>query len=264
MPATSTTARTAAILGIAVATLTACDSATSNNSNASLRFASPAVAGASVATAQGLSITGTNGTLVITDMRLVVDELELERVDVASCDDDVEPEPAGCEEFEARLFPVDVPLGSGSVTIANDRITPGTYDQLEFEVKDLTVDPNDPDDAARAARIAEVLAQLRQTYADWPASASIVVTGTFTPTGGVAVPFRVYLAAEVEVEQTFATPLVIDAGTAGITIDLRPDLWFRNQDGTVRNLSLDNYATTQTVLDFEAEFESGVEIEIDG
>lgn len=249
---------------VAMLGLAACDGSTAADPNITLRFASPAVAGASEATPQGLSITGTNGTLLITDIRLVVDELELERADVADCDDDIEPDPEGCEEFGLRVFPVDVPLGTGTVTIANDRLAPGTYDELEFEAKDLEVDSNDPDDASRAARIAEVLAQLRQTFPDWPARASMVVIGTFTPTGGAPQAFRVYFEADVDVQMVFANPIVIDGTSTGVTIDLRPDLWFRNEDGSVRDLSALHYPTTGVSVEFEVEFEEGVEIEIDG
>lgn len=188
-----------------------------------VRFASSAVAGLSTAIGGGLSITGSNGTLLITDIKLVVDELE--RVGVASSDDDIVPEPAGCEDFESNLFIADVPLGTGTVTVANDRIATGSYDEIEFQVKDLFVDTQDPDDVARAARIAELLAQLRQTYAEWPAGASMMIAGTFTPTGGAAQPFRVYFDAEIEVELELASPLVIDETSSGITIELRPDLF---------------------------------------
>lgn len=255
---------TLGILGVATTlVLAGCDGSTAADPNITLAFASPAVAGASEATPQGLSITGTNGTLLITDIRLVVDELELERDDVADCDDDIEPDPAGCEEFELRVFPVDVPLGTGVITIANDRLAPGTYDEIEFEAKDLEVDANDPDDASRAARIAEVLAQLRQTFPDWPAKASMVVIGTFTPTGGAPQAFKVYFEADVDVETQLATPIVIDGTSTGVTIDLRPDLWFRNEDGTVRNLALLDFGTTGLSVEFEVEFERGIEVEID-
>jgi hypothetical protein len=134
---------------------------------------------------------------------------------------------------------------------------------VEFEVKDLEVDVGDADDASDAARIAAVLAQVRATYADWPAGASMVIVGTFTPTGGVAQPFRSYFDADLEVERLLNPPLVVDATSTGLTIDLRPDLWFKNTDGTVRNLALSNFATTGTLIDFDVEFEDGCEVGID-
>ncbi|MCC7001357.1 MAG: hypothetical protein IT357_04305 [Gemmatimonadaceae bacterium] len=264
--------RSGALLTAAVLALSACESNTSPNANAAIRFSSPAVAGQSTTTtaggSTGLSIVGTNGTLVITDIKLVVDEFELKRVesiDGLNCDDldDSPSDDDDCSEFESRIFVADVPLGSGTVTVANDRIPAGTYDEMEFEVKDLFVDSNDDDDVARAARIAEVLASLRQTYTDWPAGASLMVEGTFTPTGGVAQSFRVYFDADVEVETDLFPALVIDDASTGVEIALRPDLWFKRPNGTVVDLAALNYATTSMLAQLEVEFENGMDIEID-
>lgn len=247
---------TSSALLAAVVTLAACESSTGPNANASLRIASPAQAGLSTETATGLSIAGSNGTLLLTDIKVIVDEFELENDD-DDCDDD---QPGGvCGEFESELFIADVPLGSGTVTVANDRIPAGTYTKLEFEIEDLDDDSDDDD----GPRIAALLAQLRTTYADWPAGASMMIEGTFTPTGGAPQAFRAYFEAEVEIEKTFATPLVIDANSTGITLELRPDLWFRNGDGTVRDLSQFNWATTSSLIEFEVEFEQGVRVEWD-
>ncbi|MHB1297611.1 MAG: hypothetical protein ACYC0B_03700 [Gemmatimonadaceae bacterium] len=248
---------------VAITMLAACDDSTSAGGTASVRLASPAVAGLSSATSAGLSIAGSNGTLLISDIKLVVDEFKLKRAGASTCDDGLGPDSDDCEEFETNLFAADVPLGTGAVTIASAKIPAGSYSELDFDLKDLFVDPSDPDDSRRAARIAVVLAELRQSHPDWPAGASMMVAGTFTPTGGSAQPFRAYFDAAIEVEREFATPLVIGDGSAGVTIDLRPDIWFKNANGTVRNLALSNYATTNTLVEFELEFEEGIVIEFD-
>ena len=54
---------------------------------------------------------------------------------------------------------------------------------------------------------------------------------------------------------------MIDEGSQGVTIELRPDTWFMKTDGSVRNLALWNYATTSMLVEFEVEFEDGVEID---
>lgn len=87
---------------------------------------------------QGAPITGTNGLLDITDIRVIVEEFELEPVEVPDCD--VEPEPAACEDFEARYFFIDVPLTGAPVTVVQQDIPAGLYDELEFEVDDVEVD----------------------------------------------------------------------------------------------------------------------------
>lgn len=243
-------------------TLAACDSATDVGTSARIRLAAPAVVGQSTVAGEGLSIAGTNGTLVITDVKMIVNEFELRRTEIDDCDDDSSG-PGSCGSFETEYFIADVPLGTGSVTVANDRIPSGTYTAMEFEVKDLEVDLDDDDDVSDAARINALLATLRTTYANWPAGASMRIEGTFTPTGGVAQPFVAYFDAEIEVEKLFASPLVIDETSAGVTIDLRLDLWFKNGDGTVRNLALNDCATTCSLIEFEVEMEDGFEVEFD-
>lgn len=255
----ASTPSTLAVLALS-ATMLACETGAGNN--AAVRVAAPAVAGQSVETAAGLSIAGSNGTLVITDIKLIVNELELRRESVADCDDDSSGS-GDCGSFETKYFVADVPLGTGAVSLGNDRIAAGTYTTLEFEVKDLEVDVGDDDDASDAARIAAVLAEVRATHPDWPAGASMMIAGTFTPTGGAPQAFRVYFDAEVEVERDLIPSLVVDEAFTGLTIDVRPDLWFRNGDGTVRNLALSDYGTTASLVEFEVEFEDGCEIELD-
>ena len=255
---------------LTIASLVACDAATSPNATARVEFASPAVAGFSALTADssGLVITGTNGTLTLTEIRLVVDRLELRRLDVASCtdslrshDDDHDDDHA-CPGFRTGLFVADVPVGTGAVTVAAAEIPAGTYTALKFKVKDLEVDDDD-DDLGLGTRLQAVLTQLRTVHPDWPDQASMLVVGTFTPTGGVARPFRVYFDAEIEVESPLAPPVVIDSTSAGIRVDLRPDRWFRRGDGTIWNLALLDFATTRRLVEFETEFEHGVESDHD-
>jgi hypothetical protein len=245
-----------ALLPVAALALAACDDG-GPNTNARIRVAAPAQVGASTAANGALEIAGTNGTLRITEIKLIVDEFELE-----GDDDDCNILGGRCGEFEKELFTVDVPLGTGSVTIASDVIPEGVYNELEFEVEDLLDDDLDDDDDLR--RLQQVLAQLRTQHADWPDSASMLIVGTFTPTGGVAQEFRVYFDAEIEVEYDLVPPLVVSADSPSeITINLRPDLWFRNGDGTVRNLAAFHYPTYRALVEFEAEFEGGLRIEFD-
>lgn len=241
------------LLPVAILALAACD--TGPDANARIRVAAPAQLGASTDANGALEIVGSNGTLRITEIKLVVDELELE-----GDDDDCNTGIGRCAEFERELFVVDVPLGSGSVTIASDRLPEGVYTELEFEVEDLLDDDDDDD----RRRLEQVLAQLRAAHPDWPDSASMLIVGSFTPTGGEAQEFRVYFDADIEVEYDLVPPLVISADTPSeLTIALRPDLWFRNGDGTVRDLSQWHYPTYAQLVEFELEFEDGLEIEID-
>lgn len=240
----------------------------STGANVTIRFGTaPPVAAGSFrlfggASPNQLVITGSNGTLTITDIRLIVDEFELERTDVA-VDCDVEPEPAGCADFEARFLFVDVPLTGTPLTVANQPVPAGTYKEMEFEVEDLETDADEPEDQADAALAQALLTTIRQTFPDWPAKASMVVVGTFSPTGGTARSFRAYFEAEIEVELEFVPPVVVGETPESFVVELSPALWFKKADGTVTDLSLSDFPTTQRLIQFELEIDDGFELEVE-
>lgn len=270
---------TAITLTALAALLAACSDGTEPGTALAIKFGTPSASSASAASLsrvaafgaaralqQGLVIAGSNGTLEITDIRVIVDEFELEPVEVASCDD-VEPEPPECQEFEARFLFVQVPLSGEPVTVATDAVPPGRYDEFEFEVEDLELDDDDPEDAAEADLAQALLTRIRtqEGFADWPEKASMVVVGTFTPAGGGdPVPFRTYFEAEIEVEFDLVPPLEITADAApAIVVQLNPEVWFSRADGTVLDLSQFDFATTGRLLEFELEIEEGFELEIE-
>lgn len=191
-----------------------------------------------------LRIEGTNGILSISEIRLIVAEFELE-ADDESCSG------SGDCEFERGPFFLKLPLTSGSVTVTTDRIPPGTFKEIEFEVERL-----EDEDAA-------LLAQIRAEFADWPGRASMMVVGTFTPVGGSPVPFRTFFDAEIEVEVELADRLVVtESNQPEITIEVNPQRWFRRANGTVKDLSLLDFARTGILarFEFEVEIEEGFEI----
>ena len=87
-----------------------------------------------------------------------------------------------------------------------------------------------------------------------------MVVGTFdSPSSGV-VRFRVFLEAEIEIELDLIPNLVVGAdGSASVdlTIDVRPDLWFKRPDDSVIPLHLFDYDLTGLLLEFELEIENG-------
>jgi hypothetical protein len=205
--------------------------------------------------AQGdsLVLNGTNGTLRVHDLRLIVDELSLEGE-------------ADSAEFETeRPFFLDLPLDTTEVaSVVNDRIPPGTYNEFEFEVEDAELDDGD-DEGLQALRDDIDAAG----FSNWPNNASMVVQGTFTPENDTARSFTTYFEAEIEVELEMEDrPFVIggDDPTRRLTVNLDPRRWFSNPDGTVQDLSQDDYGETGQAVEFELEyeFEDGVsEIEFD-
>ncbi len=148
----------------------------------------------------------------------------------------------------------------------NEQIPAGLYDELEFEVEDLEVDADDPEDAADAALIEALLKAIRDTFPDWPAEASMLVVGSYTPApgGGTPTSFSTYFEAEIEVEFDLVPPLEITESAGGsVVVDVSPDRWFIQADGSVLDLSAFDFTTTGQIVEFELEIEDGFDLEIE-
>jgi hypothetical protein len=221
-----------------------------------------------------MTLSGTNGELTIDEIRLIVAEVELDGEDdlCEDADGDGGDDSGGssssgagdCAEFEAPPRFLDLPLDGEPVEAFVGLVPAGTYDELEFEIEDLE---DDEDDTQFAAEIAALRETILDEFPDWPRKATALVAGSFTPTGGDALAFRVYIEAEIEIERPLSPPLVVgEDGDVGsdLTVDIRPDIWFTQNDGTVLDLTAYDYDETGQVLEFELEMENGfTELEID-
>ncbi|WP_138429060.1 hypothetical protein [Fodinibius saliphilus] len=197
-----------------------------------------------------LLIEGSNGTLQIDDIRFIVAEFEM---DPSEADDDS----TELEEFESDPFFVDLPLGEETLSLANNQITAGLYEELEFEVEDLDFDEEEGEEEQHQALIDSI----RSDFADWPNEASMMVVGTFTPTDGDSQSFTVFAEAEIEIEREFNPPLEVteDNIQQVVSVRINPVRWFEQSDGSVLDLSQYDWDQHQQLLEFEAEFENGVE-----
>lgn len=202
------------------------------------------------------AVSGTNGTLTITEIGFVIAELELEAHDGAC--DGIDKD--GCPDFEAKPQFVQLPVsGGGDFDVTTTLMPPGSYQELRFEVEALEADQDD--DQERRNQIAELLTAVRASYSDFPAAASMVVVGNFNGT-----PFRVYFDAEFVVDMDLDPALSVSGSGAdrALTVRLAPDRWFLMADGSVRDLSQFDYATTGQVLAFSLEIDRGfVAVDID-
>lgn len=241
--------------------LSACESPAGSEAGGrvALRFAtaSPAAGGAafsvSAAGADQLVVSGTNGTLTITDVRFILNEFKLERAEGACEGLDGDDEDA-CEKFEAPPAFIDLPLGAGATVAATQEVPAGTYTELKFEAEDIDFDEDDDDREGDAIR---ALAQtVRAAFPAWPEDASMVVVGTFTPTGGQPVAFTTFFEAEIKVEKEFNPALVIDDTNRTVTVEVDPGAWLVTA-GKVIDLSAFDFARTGRVVEFEAKMENG-------
>jgi len=235
-------------LAAAPLALAACSDSTGTNApgQVQLRFGVASGALALKAPAEGLAqaggplaITGANGTLSITSIRMVLDKFQLRGVHDQPCtgtagandDNNGVDDDAGECEFEAGPLFLDLPLDGSQLAVATGAVPPGTYDHVRFRVKNLDSADDDEsggddnDDAAEAA----VFGQVRAQFPDWPARASMRVTGTFTPTGGAPRSFAAYLNAEVRLELPISPPLAVTEGssTGQVSVLLDPSAIFR-------------------------------------
>lgn len=217
------------------------------------RSAAASAPGAGVAPASAVAFEGSNGTLEIDQILLIVSEFELEG------DDDLCEDDSDCNEFESLPFLVDLPLDGGDVTVATDEVPAGSYDELEFEVEDVDLDDDgDEDDPAKRAALEQILVEVRSLFPLFPEDASMVARGTFTPTDGAPRDFTVYFEAEIEIEMDLSPPIQIP-GVGSVTVVVDPARWFET-GGTVLDLS----AFDGQLLEFEVEIENGfTEIEFD-
>ena len=212
-----------------------------------------------------LTLSGSNGTLAITDIRLIVDKVKLkedtETTDGSGEEIEIERE----VEVEQPRF-LDLPLQEAEVSpVAAGDVPAGTYNAFEFEVDDLE-DDADEEERDDAQNNQGLLADIRAAFPNWPEDASMIVVGTFTPTGGTPTAFATYFEAEIEVERALSPPIEVSSEgfSRSLIVRLDPARWFAQGGGTVSDLSRFDFEETGTVRELEAEFEDGVaEIEYD-
>ncbi|WP_138429181.1 hypothetical protein [Fodinibius saliphilus] len=198
-----------------------------------------------------LLIEGTSGKLQVQDIRFIVAEFEL---DPSDADDDS----TELEEFESEPFFVDLPLGEENLGLTNNQIQSGLYEELEFEVEDLDFGEKEGENEEYLALVDSI----RSEFTDWPNEASMVIVGTFTATDGDTQSFKVFAKAEIEIEREFNLPLEVteDNIQQVVSVRINPTKWVEQSDGS----SQYDWDENQQLLEFEAEFENGVEeVEVD-
>lgn len=181
-------------------------------SNVAVSFAATSPTSAAPLTAPGGAASAQ--ALVLTSVGIVLREVELKRLEAADCD--IDPEPDGCEKFEAGPFLAQLPLDGTVEATFELAIDTGHYVQIEFDIH--KVSSGDAQDAAFIAQHPE--------FADL----SIRVEGTFDGN-----PFVFTTDLDVEQELQLLPVLVIDENTTATNVTVLVDLdaWFRAADGSI-------------------------------
>jgi hypothetical protein len=159
-------------------------------------------------------VTGTD-TIIFTEVSMVLREIELKPVEVASCDDSSSSGSGGseCKEFEAGPVLVSLPLDGSVQPQFRLDVPAGSYQEIELEIHKVSKD--DPEDAAFRAQ--------HPTFVE----ISIRARGTHN---GSSFVFETDL--DVEQELDFSPALVIEENVAtNITILVGLDTWFVDGSG---------------------------------
>ena len=198
---------------MAAATLAACDDGTGVDfdgaPSATLSFAVPGAASGTAAPGGPSAVIITDGSgrvLDVTQIQVVLEEVELKRADHDECDDD-----DACEYFEIGPVLVDLPVEGGVISPFDVAIPADTYEELELEIDDAG------DDSTSA--------QFFAANPGWPQDASIRVVGTFDANDGAGPqPFDVYIEVEVEIERELVPPLVVTDSAQDVNVTVQIDV----------------------------------------
>jgi hypothetical protein len=185
-------------------------------------------------------------TLTFDRVQIVLREVELENESVAGgCQNVAGDDQPGCAEVEIGPTLVELPLGTPGATRTFTATVPaGTYDKVEFQIREPDDDPED------AAFIAE-----HPEFAD----ASIRVEGRYNGNE----PFVFTSRLEADLELALGAPLVVDGSApTDLTLMVNLDAWFRGGEGNLLDPATAD--PTQVAGNIESSFEAFEDEDQDG
>jgi len=149
-------------------------------------------------------------------VQIVLREVELENESMnGGCENAAGDEHEGCVEVEIGPFLVDLPLGTpGAARAFTATVPAGTYDKVEFQIREPDDDLEDQTFLAEHPDFADI---------------SVRVEGSYNGT-----PFTFTSDLEADLELELGTPIVIDGSAAtDLTLLVNLDAWFRGGDGSL-------------------------------
>lgn len=153
-------------------------------------------------------------TLTYDRVQIVLREVELENESHdGGCENPAGDD--GCAEVNIGPFLVDLPLGEPGASRAFTATVPaGTYDKVEFQIREPDDDPEDQAFLAEHPEFANI---------------SLRVEGSYNGT-----PFEFTSALEADLELVLTTPIVLgESAVTDLTLMVNLDAWFRAADGTL-------------------------------
>jgi hypothetical protein len=206
---------TTAIAANACGDSTGPNTGTVNLSLASRPSASTAPLASSSSFRPSITISENGNTLVITRAQLVLREIELVPA-AAACVDGATDD---CPEVSVGPVLVELPVdgaASGPVAVSMSAEVPaGSYTDVEFDLHKVSTPENAREQAFLDANPSfnDISARIEGTYNGQPF--------VFTARANSAQRFR------------FSTPLVVDASTQNVTVNVDLAAWFRNSSGAL-------------------------------
>ncbi len=164
---------------------------------------------------------GAGNELVMDSVKVVLREIELKRQTHDDCPDDGQSDDDACEQFEAGIRLLELPLDGGVEQVVTVDAPADTYDELEFEIHK----PDDDDPEGRD------FIDENPAFAD----VSIRVVGTYNGD-----PFTFTQDLNEDQEVVLDPPLVVEEGADPVNVTLELDVrtWF-TEDGTTGGALVD-------------------------
>lgn len=205
--------------------------------------------------ARSLSMEGSNGTLVLEEVHLLVDRLGIETADGAclrragpATGDDALDAVGRCQTLGTGPFVVELPLDGVPVNVTDDLLPPGRYTGLQLTVVTLEEADRAVEDGSRPS----VPSRVRDAFPRWPGEAGLRVAGVFVPADGSATRrFVTYLSGGPSLALNFTASVELETTTrpVGMTVVVDPRAWFVRDDGSVPDLSTFDFRSSGQAMD---------------
>lgn len=201
-----------ALSATALVLASACDSTSpGDRQGVAISFSTKATVPAAPQPSFNITMTSGTNTLVITRAQLVLRELELKLAASSTCSTGTTTD--DCEEIQLGPTLIDLPVTDVIASPITAQVPPGTYREIEFDIRRPGTDPADAAFVAANPNFNNV---------------SIRVEGTYNGT-----PFVFTSQLDQEVQIDLNPPAVITDASNNVTIAVNIRDWFTGANGAI-------------------------------